>query len=441
MASIAETLLQGVQRDTGKLGEAIGTGTQQGIQNANKVAELALVKEQNQIKAQKLEQDKKDAELAGDKQIIDYVKFASSFPDIKTRTVAMKNLPAFVDKWGGSGRWSPETIEAMQQSPEIAGKIQTLADRVARKETSYEDATAIKNNLPELMKIPTASPAISKAGKEMLERDARRLEKQEAFDFRKNAADDAKRHTLARDASKEAAKISGQMTEMATVVSAFEQVDKAFERFGGLDNPDMNRLPIGTSKGKIDLGNVSAKSLSLEERLFRQNIQGLVNVLLKSRSGGAVTPAEGSRLLAEIGFTATISPDQSFISSAVYETFKTPEELVQGLKTLREGLRAKLGTVEGLAGEQGLAEYRKRAESRGLVPISSELSYLHPREKKKPGGADPDRVNKPISLPINGGTINMTKEQFGGLNPTQMKQLQKETGLDPEALKLKFGAK
>ena len=124
-------------------------------------------------------------------------------------------------------------------------------------------------------------------------------------------------------------------TGISDVLTTLKKLDA---KIGGLDS-DSDIPGVGPSDSRFDWSD--------DGKEVRQLASGLKNVILKARSGGAVTPDEADRLLAEIEGGL----------------FKTDADFRRGLVNLRDTMRAKLALQEAGAPEESLALYRGRKGS------------------------------------------------------------------------------
>lgn len=75
---------------------------------------------------------------------------------------------------------------------------------------------------------------------------------------------------------------------------------------------------------------------------LRQVVQGLVNAILKARSGGAVTPAEADRLVKEL------------------EGANTDKSLLSGIRMVADTMQSKLGNITAAVSDKAVAEFASR---------------------------------------------------------------------------------
>jgi hypothetical protein len=149
---------------------------------------------------------------------------------------------------------------------------------------------------------------------------------------------------------------------MSESVTALKKIDSMI---GGIDGDDdipgvggvanMANVPL--------VGGAAEALLSDEGKEVRQAVGGLRNIILKMRSGGAVTPQEADRLLEEIG----------------QGVFRTDAQLRKGLANVRDTIAAKLGIIEASADPEALAEFADRPNSlTSADPIFSTSKFIEP---------------------------------------------------------------
>lgn len=124
---------------------------------------------------------------------------------------------------------------------------------------------------------------------------------------------------------------------LAESIQAIKKIDSFVDIDGDSDIPGVGGFS-NLGKGPLET------FLSDEGKKVRQSIAGFRNIILKARSGGAVTPAEADRMLEELG----------------EGVFRTDAQLRQGLKNARDVFQAKLGLLESSVDQDVLAEYSSR---------------------------------------------------------------------------------
>ena len=142
-----------------------------------------------------------------------------------------------------------------------------------------------------------------------------------------------------------AQKLSKQFdnTGVPEILPIMERIDNQLISLGldqGMDtlNPKIDVPGFGRLAGSLPDIAISRGGQDL-----RQDVNSLVNILLKARSGGAVTPQEAGRLAAEI------------------KGADTDRALLRGLKNLKDTLRVKMQNSIAGVSKQSLDAYKERS--------------------------------------------------------------------------------
>lgn len=121
-------------------------------------------------------------------------------------------------------------------------------------------------------------------------------------------------------------------------------------------------------------------ALSSEGKTMRQNVSGVANVILKARSGGAVTPQEGDRLLNELGVSVDPAGGLKFST-------RTDDQLRLGVANVVTALEDKLTNAATSLSPAGRKLYQERGGKAlpgffGQAPVAP--SGFPPRPEENP---------------------------------------------------------
>jgi hypothetical protein len=165
---------------------------------------------------------------------------------------------------------------------------------------------------------------------------------------------------------------------LSVVVQSLDKVDSLVDIDGTSDVPGVGGL--ANVAGLPLVGGGAEVLLSQEGQNVRQAVASFRNIVLKARSGGAVTPSEAERMLEELGLGA----------------FRTDAQLRQGLRNARDVLNAKLGNLEAAVDPEALAEYRER---KGAISTNDKLFRVDGSGPQRAAGSG-EAIAAPAGSPV-----------------------------------------
>ena len=151
------------------------------------------------------------------------------------------------------------------------------------------------------------------------------------------------------------------------LVKSVTEVDKLV---GGLD-----KFTKGTQlEGVGGVQSITPDFLKSDKgKQLNQAAQSVKNAILKARSGGAVSADESNRLLSEIGMGEGMSG---------LLQFRTSDQFITGMKSVRETLRAKIANMQAGAGPDAVNLYKKQYQG-GAAPTLDNPLFQGGQSKPK----------------------------------------------------------
>lgn len=177
------------------------------------------------------------------------------------------------------------------------------------------------------------------------------------------------------------AKLDKQLESMSKRLDS-EQVISRNNSIENINDYLTNKFGVNLKSSDKDLKKVDVEGIGMlgqlrpdfltdkEDVSFRQNVSSLANLLLKSRSGAAVTDQEYNRFLKEVGSG----------------NFSTEANLLSGLKKMQKDIEDQNKNIGKIYGKDVLEEYQSRTGIKLLTESDSAskgASGLTPEQRRK----------------------------------------------------------
>lgn len=186
--------------------------------------------------------------------------------------------------------------------------------------------------------------------------------------------------------------------QIPQLASELNNIDKLIP--GGLDKWNGNNIPgVSGTDAAIPLRQLENQTA----RDIRASAQSVANTILKARSGGAVTPQEATRLLAEIGMSQ--SADEQGIVQTTFSGLPTSADFVNGMRRVKQKLTEIEASAINTFGKDAF-----EAATQGVTTLGGPQQKLEANEVPKYTQKQfDDAVQKLVSDP---NSLNMDKEKL-----------------------------
>lgn len=415
MASIAEQLIGSAQEGIKEQGQA-----------SSEMIQIAQRAEQHQLNKQKFEQQQQNLQSAKLNKFMNNIVQGAAMKNKKAQNLFFnKILPAQHQAQGLEKLIPLDIVKSFAGDPETAVKVAKIQAKL--REGTMTEAEAIETladplKLSEFQVGPgelqtgldalEGIQAVGQTGKEVAaqkfkeERFARTEARQEKESvIREQRSVRREERALAREDESDVTKFSTILTK-----AGIPELNNTMRKIQSLMDKAGKNLPgVGAT------GNFPDVVLSAAGKEMRAVAAELRNVLLKARSGGAVTPDEARRLLQEMG-----------ISDGILPQFKTDKQFRDGFKRLKVKLRDKLASIESGFNPVVQGEFQSRfLEKTGNALNSADDFFQDIGKQKKTKGKLPKGLTAELWLAGSQAKQDAVAKQSG----MTIKEINKQLGV------------